>query len=393
MTTSSNQAPHHGHVGQVTRAVLGQVRDQLRAEAAELLVPDTDRGRWSRTRMSHSGAVEIGTLGTPVPPAWWAPAAQGQPVLIQATGTAPAPGGPVDGIAVPVTVGDTATAVLLVTSSLSDIPTFGPDQVRLFQALANHAGLSLAKAGLVDRLRTEVSEKEHQALHDPLTGLLSRRYFHELLEQRLAAPASGTTAVMLMDLDRFKEVNDALGHDTGDALLREVAERLRHHLGSRGVIARLGGDEFAILLSGVASTAEALRLGDDLAEAVEQPISVGHLSLTTRASIGIACGPEHGNAAQILMQRADVAMYAAKQTRSGARVYEAHDDKNSARRLALVADLARAIQHRDLTVEFQPKLDPVTDRITGAEALARWHHREQGFIPPTCSSRWRSTPG
>jgi diguanylate cyclase (GGDEF)-like protein len=368
--------------GQVTRAVLGQVRDQLRAEVAELLVPDTDRRGWSRTRMSHSGAVEIGTLGTPVPPAWWAPAAQGQPVLIQATGTAPAPGGPVDGIAVPVTVGDTATAVLLVTSSLSDIPTFGPDQVRLFQALANHAGLSLAKAGLVDRLRTEVSEKEHQALHDPLTGLPNRRYFHELLEQRLAAPASGTTAVMLMDLDRFKEVNDALGHDTGDALLREVAERLRHHLGSRGVIARLGGDEFAILLSGVASTAEALRLGDDLAEAVEQPISVGHLSLTTRASIGIACGPEHGNAAQILMQRADVAMYAAKQTRSGARVYEAHDDKNSARRLALVADLARAIQHRDLTVEFQPKLDPVTDRITGAEALARWHHREQGFIPP-----------
>jgi diguanylate cyclase (GGDEF)-like protein len=362
---------------EVIRTLLDRVRDQLRAEVAEILVPDPDRDSWTRTRMSLTNTIDTTSVAATGTAPWWAAAVQGQPVLVRASGA-----DTFDGIAVPVGIGDGAPAVLLVTGSLADLPTFGADQVRLFQALANHGSLSLIKAGLVDRLRTEVAEKEYLALHDPLTGLPNRHHFQRLLETRLGSPAAGITAVMLMDLDRFKEVNDALGHNVGDALLCEVADRLRRHLGDRGVIARLGGDEFAVLLSGIGSTAEALAVGEELVRAVDRPVTIGQLNLTTRVSIGIACGPEHGDAVQTLIQRADVAMYAAKQTRSGARVYMPHDDKNSARRLALVADLTEAIRHRELTVSFQPKLDPGSGLVTGAEALARWHHREQGFIPP-----------
>jgi diguanylate cyclase (GGDEF)-like protein len=265
---------------------------------------------------------------------------------------------------------------------MPDLPTFGAEELRLFQALANHAGLSLAKSRLLDRLRVEVSEKEHLALHDPLTGLPNRRHFNQLLEGRLSRPGDRITAVMLMDLDRFKEVNDALGHDTGDALLRHVAERLRTHLGDRGVIARLGGDEFAVLLPDVASPAEALAVGQELTRALEPPVAIGHLKINTRASIGIACGPDHGQGPQTLLQRADVAMYTAKETRAGARLYQSQDDRNSAQRLTLIADLSTAIERRELLVQFQPKLDPATGLVTGAEALARWHHPESGFIPP-----------
>jgi diguanylate cyclase (GGDEF)-like protein len=376
----------HGSVsrGDTVRTLLDQVRDQMRAEIAAILIFDRPSETWTRTRMSHNREIETRSLSRAAASAWWGPAARGQPVLVRADDgraerVADTPG---DGIAVPVAIGDAGTAVLLVADSLPDLPTFDGEQVRLFQALANHAGVSLANAGLLDRLRTEVRDKEHLAMHDPLTDLPNRRRFLQLLGASLAAPGSGVTAVMLMDLDRFKEVNDALGHDIGDALLRHVAERLRSHLADRGVIARLGGDEFAVHLSGLASTEEAVAVGRDLARAMDPPISINQLNINARASIGIACGPEHGNAAATLLQRADVAMYAAKQTHSGVRVYQPSDDKNTAQRLALIGDLAQAIERRDLLVYFQPKLEPGTGIVTGAEALARWHHREHGTIPP-----------
>jgi diguanylate cyclase (GGDEF)-like protein len=370
--------------GEMTRTLLSEVRDQARAEIAELLMPEADDGMWARIRMSGTGTIKttpvIGDAGA----AWWAPAAQGQPVLLPASKKkAGRPAGePVDGVAVPVSLGDVGTAVLLVTDSLPDTRTFGADHVRVLEAMARHAGLALAKASLVDRLRVEVSENVRLALYDSLTGLPNRQRFQALLEERLLEQRAGVTAVIVMDLDRFKEVNDALGHDTGDALLREVASRLRRELGDRGIIARLGGDEFAVLLSDVWSAAEALAVGEDLAHTMEEAVILGDLALTTRASIGIACGPEHGDAAQTLLQRADVAMYTAKRTRSGVRLYAPHDDRNSAHRLSLIADLAEAIRRGELTVHFQPKLDPGSGLVIGAEALARWHHRDQGFIAP-----------
>jgi diguanylate cyclase (GGDEF)-like protein len=285
----------------------------------------------------------------------------------------------VDGIAVPLPLGDDTTAVLLVTDSLPDIVTFGDHEVRLFQALANHASVALAKARLVDELRQEVSEKEHLALHDPLTDLPNRQQFQALLDDALPGPPF---AVLLMDLDRFKDVNDALGHDIGDALLREVGVRLRQRLGERGVVARFGGDEFAVLLPQVVSREEALAIGGDLTGEMEHPIPVGHLRLNARASMGIALAPEHGYDAKTLIQRADVAMYVAKANRTGVHVYQADDNRTSPRRLAMVDELREAIRRHDIVVVFQPKIEPATGIVTGAEALARWHHPVHGFVPP-----------
>jgi diguanylate cyclase (GGDEF)-like protein len=370
----------------VTRILLDQVRDQLRAEVAELVVPPLDGRPGTRIRMTGQGEIHTEPFDTVPADAWWAPAAGGQPVLRRATGRTLLPdaaSAPSDGIAVPVPIGDVTTGVLLVADSLPDLPTFGHEELRLFQALASHASVSLTKVRLVTMLREEIAEKEHLALHDPLTGLPNRRRFQDLLETALNGPAGiSPTAVMLMDLDRFKEVNDALGHDTGDALLREVGRRLQRRLAERGTVARLGGDEFAVLLPRVSSPTEAISVAEDLARELDHPIPIGHLTLTTRASIGIALAPYHGREAKTLLQRADVAMYAAKQARSTPRVYQPQDDRNTPHRLALIADLRHAILRRDLLVVFQPKLDPRSGLAVGAEALARWHHPKHGFIPP-----------
>jgi diguanylate cyclase (GGDEF)-like protein len=363
--------------GEVARSVLTQIRDQLRAEAAELIVPGTDGRGWLRSRLTGADEVSVTWLAAAPPQAWWEPATRGRPVLLAAGhGIDPAP---VDGIAVPVPMGD-GTGVLLVTDTLPDQPTFTDENTKLFQALANHASVTLSKALLVDRLRQEVSEKEHLAQHDPLTGLPNRTRFNELVEEAVAGDQPA--AVVLMDLDRFKEVNDALGHDIGDTLLREVGNRLQNRLNGRGVVARLGGDEFAVLLPGADSEEAAVALTAELTGALEQPIPVGALRLSTRTSAGIALAPVHGTDASTLLRRADVAMYSAKDTRSGDRVYQPEQDRHTPRRLALIGDLNQAIDRRDLQVVFQPKVDPTTGLVTGAEALARWEHPEQGFIPP-----------
>ncbi|GAB3864499.1 putative bifunctional diguanylate cyclase/phosphodiesterase [Dactylosporangium cerinum] len=363
--------------GGVARIVLEQARDQLRAERAELIMPGPD-GTQIRMRMHGRHQLDTTVLEALPETAWWQPARAGTPVLV-AKGSRVV-GSIVDGIAVPVPLSDGATGVLFVADSLPDIPTFGEQHVRLFQALANHASLSLTKARLLDELRQEVAQKEHLALYDPLTGLANRQRFQALTD---ALRAQGVpVAILLMDLDRFKDVNDALGHDIGDTLLRQVGDRLQSRLGDRGTVARFGGDEFAVLLPGIRTREVAVAVGDDLAAAMEQPIAIGHLRLNARVSIGIALAPEHGNDAKTLIQRADVAMYVAKTTRTGVRVYQPDDDRNSPRRLAMVADLREAIQRHDLVVVFQPKLETATGIVRGAEALARWHHPAHGFVPP-----------
>jgi diguanylate cyclase (GGDEF)-like protein len=365
--------------------VLEQSRDQLRAQHAELFVPATAGG--ADTRIQASGAGPARTSQAPRTPAdaWWAPALLGKPVLLPATPGGPAaPGLPTDGMAVPVPFGET-TAALIVTDSLPDVETFDERWLRLFQALANHAGVSLARASLVDRLRREAEAKEHQALHDPLTGLPNRRQFHDLLGLALEATRNDDNgpAIIVMDLDRFKEINDALGHDTGDAMLVELAHRLRHRAEGRGRLARLGGDEFAVLLPRVRSVREAMDVANDLVRDLEPPVQLGPLSLTMRASVGIAVAPDHGDDALTLIRRADVAMYAAKTAgHTTPRVYAPEEDENTPQRLALIADLRDTIESQDVLVVFQPKLDPMTGAVTGAEALARWRHAVHGAIPP-----------
>jgi diguanylate cyclase (GGDEF)-like protein len=186
----------------------------------------------------------------------------------------------------------------------------------------------------------------------------------------------------LMDLDRFKEVNDTLGHHTGDLLLREVGRRLERTLHGRGTIARLGGDEFAVLLPAVVDATEAAAQATNVVRALEQPFVLSEITLEVGASVGVAVAPEHGEEAATLLQRADIAMYAAKAGHSGVRVYEPADDQYTRRRLTLVAELRQALAERQLIVHYQPQIDLATGKAVGFEALVRWIHPEHGFLPP-----------
>jgi diguanylate cyclase (GGDEF)-like protein len=233
------------------------------------------------------------------------------------------------------------------------------------------------------RLRRQMEEIERRAYYDELTGLPNRALYRDRIEQAiLAAERDGDQAtLMLLDVDRFKEVNDALGHDTGDLLLQELARRLRETLRAKDTLARLGGDEFGILLPG-ASVEEAAFSASRIHAAFEAPFTLRGLALAVRTSVGIAAYPEHGEDLDVLLQHADVAMYVAKDARAGTAIYDAAEDENDAARLALAGQLRSAIENDELVLHFQPMAELESGRIVGAEALVRWEHPERGFIQP-----------
>lgn len=239
----------------------------------------------------------------------------------------------------------------------------------------------------LERMRARLVEQraqlEHLALHDPLTGLANRA----LLEDRLRAAVVKARrerqpfALLLLDLDRFKEINDTLGHEAGDALLREVAARLRRSLRETDTAARLGGDEFSVILPGVAAAA-AQRVAAKLAAALNRPYRVRTAQLEVGASIGIALCPDHGLDAGELLRCADIAMYAAKRSGRDHALYHSTHDTYDPLRLTLVSDLRAAIAEKAIRVHYQPQVDPRTGAVIGVEALARWRHPRQGEVPP-----------
>ena len=241
--------------------------------------------------------------------------------------------------------------------------------------------LLLPVAG-VYRAVTVSIEKEHQATHDSLTDLPNRLLFNDRLSEVLRGGGRHPVSVFLLDLDRFKEVNDTLGHHAGDDLLRHVAERLAEVLPADATIARFGGDEFALLVPSVATAAAVVGLGEHVAEALAQPFSLGGCRIEVEASIGVALHPEHGHDVEGLVQKADTAMYLAKAAHLMVQVYDPSKDHNSRRRLALLGDLSDSISAGHVGVEFQPKLDLRTDEIDAVEALVRWNHPEHGPISP-----------
>ncbi len=235
----------------------------------------------------------------------------------------------------------------------------------------------------ISERKVQQEQLRHQATHDPLTGLPNRFLIEERVKDALTAATTGaeTVAVLMLDLDRFKEINDALGHGTGDRLLKAVALRLKEPLDPSVSIARLGGDEFAVLLP--ATTLErALQLSWKLIEGLRNPFEIDGLSLQIDTSLGITLFPDHGHDAETLLQRADVAMYVAKRKRSSIAVYRPEQDFNSKRQLMLRADLRHAIHEDRLHLVYQPKVLAGTDQIIGAEALVRWNHPEHGPIGP-----------
>lgn len=235
------------------------------------------------------------------------------------------------------------------------------------------------------RLRSTAEENARLALLDPLTGLPNRRLLAERMQKAIAAAkADGHhVGLLLLDVDRFKEINDSLGHDRGDTLLVQVADRLREIVRETDTVARLGGDEFAILLTTVRSVEDGAMFAERVLGAFSQPYVIDGLVLHVETSVGLALLPDHADDAQTLLKRADVAMYIAKAGRRGMSIYEAEGDSNSPARLILLGDLRRALDADDqLSVHYQPKLDLNTRAIVGLEALLRWNHPLRGNIPP-----------
>jgi diguanylate cyclase (GGDEF)-like protein len=233
-------------------------------------------------------------------------------------------------------------------------------------------------------LAAKQRENEFQAFHDHLTGLPNRLLFRLSLGQAIegAAERGGRIAVMLMDLDHFKEINDSLGHHVGDRLLAAVGPRLAETLREGDLMARLGGDEFGVLLPDVADDVTATTIAQRLLEGLHRPVAVDELDLDVSASIGIAFFPEHAGDADSLLRHADVAMYAAKDSGLGFEVYDEVIDRHKPELVRLVTHIRPAIDAGEFHMYFQPKIRLSDGRVAGAEALIRWHHPTLGRLAP-----------
>jgi diguanylate cyclase (GGDEF)-like protein len=288
-----------------------------------------------------------------------------------------------EAMVVPILDGTHPVGVITVTDRMGETTTFTEHDLRLLRTLTSHLAVALRNARLLERLI-------HDATHDALTGLHNRAYLSDRIAEELSS-GRDDLAVLLLDLDKFKEVNDVLGHDVGDRLLAIVAERLRSCVPADATIARLGGDEFAILLTGLHEdasstslpiTVRATELVTRIAQTLNRPVQIDDAVLMPEASIGVAV--HDSQHARDLMRCADTAMYVAKASDTAAEIYHPSMDRGRAERLALVADLRLALDEHpeQFSVFYQPKIDLGTDRVVSTEALLRWNHPQLGTVGP-----------
>ncbi len=241
--------------------------------------------------------------------------------------------------------------------------------------------LFLISVSMSRRLRQQVRENKFLAEHDALTELPNRSLFHQRARDAVvnAVRGDGRAAIAIVDLDRFKEVNDTLGHDSGDQLLTLLAQRLADHMRPQDAVARLGGDEFGVILSEVGDAEEVLRRLRDI---IEHEVEVSGLPLSVESSIGYVIAPDDGIDVDQLLQHAEVAMYVAKAQHVGVARYDVHHDHYDAANLGLISDLRRAIDAGELVVHYQPKATLEDGRVEAVEALVRWQHPTLGLLYP-----------
>jgi diguanylate cyclase (GGDEF)-like protein len=365
------------------QSLLASTRLLLRADVAQLLLVDDDQpGVEIHSMLGRENAVDTAIHHSAAAAAYCqATLDTGSSVRVPANTRSKAlkddllAAGRRDYMVVPLRRDSRVIGALAVADRIGDVATFQDPDLRLLEAFANHAAVSIEIVSLFDRLR-------HAALHDELTGLPNRTAFnrdlHEAIQQRTE---SSKVAVLLMDLDRFKDINDTLGHHQGDEVLTAVAARLGRLMRSADTLARLGGDEFAVLLTSVDDVEEAVAIARRVGAVVGEPYSLGSLSVTIGATVGIAMCPDDGADASTLLQRADVAMYTAKGG-GGVGIYSTDRDNYSPGRLALVGELQAAINSGQLELYWQPQADIQSGVVVGAEALLRWQHPEIGFVAP-----------
>ncbi|WP_131784311.1 putative bifunctional diguanylate cyclase/phosphodiesterase [Protofrankia symbiont of Coriaria ruscifolia] len=255
---------------------------------------------------------------------------------------------------------------------------------QILAAFIQTVSRALAHARLEARARRAAEEQAHDAGHDWLTGLDNRRLLmaRAAAELQRQATTGRSVALMMIDLDRFKIINDTLGHSAGDRVLQAVAERLRRSVREDDVVARLGGDEFAVLVTGIEDPAQAEATAAELADVLCRDVVMDGIALAVEASVGVACCPQDGTNTEELLQRADIAMYQAKHSHPRWRRFEADSHDSSLERLALVAELRSAINGNELVLNYQPQVELETGRISGVEALVRWNHPRRGMLTP-----------
>ena len=236
----------------------------------------------------------------------------------------------------------------------------------------------------ISERKAQTDALQYQALHDALTGLPNRTLLGDRLHQAISTAARDhrPLALLMLDLDRFKEVNDTMGHPYGDLILQQVASRIRDLLRESDTVARLGGDEFAILPTGATGREGAVRTAQKLVKALERPFVIDDRIFDISASIGIAIYPENGDDAETLMRHADVAMYVAKRGKKQYQLYESSQDQDSALRLALMSELRDAVDRDEMILLYQPKVDLRTGEVVAVEALLRWLHPDRGTLSP-----------
>ncbi|MGQ0630800.1 MAG: putative bifunctional diguanylate cyclase/phosphodiesterase [Sporichthyaceae bacterium] len=377
-------------VDTVLRSVLGQARQLLRSDRAEFLAYDFP-GSLAPARMSllPTGVETIPVVEGAVPedpdPLIAKVRRDRESALISRITKDPAGRAYLaahdirEAIVVPLQMDGVVVGTLSVANRLGEVRGFDGGDIRLLETVANHAGVALKSGSLIARLF-------HDAHHDTLTALPNRHLLQRELELAVADIRSGTSvgcAVMISDLNGFKEVNDTLGHQFGDELLRDVARCFVTAAGPHALVARLGGDEFAVLLTDVADSDAAVALATRLTDSLRGARRLDGVSVDVSASVGVAMAPVHAEDVSGLLKRADVAMYAAKANGGGVRLYdEGLQEAANPSRLALVSELRTAIREGGIEAWVQPKADLADGTITGVETLARWRHPVDGIRMP-----------
>ncbi len=363
----------------VIEALLSTTRGLLGADVAEVVLCH-ERGHLSRHVLGPDGLSETDLVTSPS----WVAAEGPKGSLLARSGTREKAAAKwlraqdwTDGMVVSLRRNGQMIGTMAVANREGDVATFDTDNLKLFETLANHAAMALENHELIDQLQWE-------ATHDTLTGLGNRREFYRALATSLDERRSGTKiAVALVDLDRFKEINDTFGHHTGDTLLQWLGQRFKELLPPEAKAARLGGDEFAVFLPYDGTADEAVNVVEGILLPLwEEAFEIGDVEVAVSASTGVAVAPDHAEDPVTLLQRADVAMYLAKGDRSGIAGYTTERDNYSPRRVGLASALRTAIEQGELGLLFQPKLDLTTFRVNGAEALVRWNHPREGMLLP-----------
>ena len=372
--------------------LLAQARDAFRCEVAEILLRASPGHAVERILVGPDGADHgFGSLPSALVSTSWVDHLHsiGSPLVVSTDTTSLAVGdylaerGVRQAIAAPLTRDGRTVGTLTLADPFSDVTGFSTSDLRLIETLANQVSVALDHGRLeqsLDQLRMVERALHHEATHDGLTGLANRSAFHSLVQAELDSGITGPAAVLFIDLDDFKSVNDTFGHAAGDELLVVAARRIQACLRTQDLAARLGGDEFTVFLTGGDERVEVTAIADRILHELGAPFTLGTSEVAVRASIGVAIRTDSEDVSELLRD-ADTAMYTAKaKGKHRVEVFDRHQGTTTSSQFSTASEISRAIEQRELAVHFQPVVSLDSGSLVGAESLVRWEHTTRGLL-------------